>query len=208
MNGENSSQTFKERYLNAKSLSYFAILLTLVVVLQLWGGTIRIGIAEFSLVLLPIVLGGILLGPIAGMLLGLVFGIIVYLQGVFGVSAFTMVLFLDHPIITAFVCLGKGLFCGLGAGVAYSLIKNKNKIVACYVASALCPIINTGLFILGALFMSDTLSQNFVQSGETVIYFLVIGCAGINFIVEFLANVICAPVIARVTEIIEKTIKK
>ena len=113
MNGENSSQTFKERYLNAKSLSYFAILLTLVVVLQLWGGTIRIGIAEFSLVLLPIVLGGILLGPIAGMLLGLVFGIIVYLQGVFGVSAFTMILFLDHPIITAFVCLGKGLFCGL-----------------------------------------------------------------------------------------------
>ena len=86
-------------------------------------------------------------------------------------------------------------------------MKKKNEYVAVFVASAIVPIVNTGLFILGALLMSDTLSANFVADGSTVIYFLVIGCAGVNFLIEFAVNLISAPTIHRVMRIIGKRYK-
>lgn len=206
--GDSSRLSFKERYLTAKNLTYFAILLALVIVLQLFGSSIKIGATSLSFVLVPIVLAGMVLGPLAGGLLGFIFGVIVYLQGLFGVDVFTAILINDHPFLTALTCLGKGLGCGLASGGCYVLLKDKNETAASFISAAICPIINTGLFILGALLMSDTLSANFVEDGSTVIYFLVIGCAGVNFLVELAINLICAPVILRITKIVEKNIKR
>ena len=175
-----------------------AILLALVIVLQLWGSNVKIGPTSFSLVLIPIVIGGILLGPRGGGLLGLAFGLITLIAGITGTDAFTFILFQDHPVITALICLGKGVLAGLGAAWIFRLVEKKNKYAAVFAASAAAPVINTGLFILGALFLSDTLSANFVADGSTVLYFLVIGCAGINFIIEFFVNLIVSPAIYRV----------
>lgn len=208
MKSEGNSQSFVERCLTAKNVTYFAILLALVIVLQLFGATIRIGATQLSFVLVPIVLCGMILGPVWAGVLGFTFGVIVYLQGLFGADGFTAILINDHPFITALVCMGKGFGCGIASGYAYKIIKRKNKTVASFVASAVCPVVNTALFIVGALFMSDTLNANFVASDQTVIYFLVIVCAGINFLVELAINIVFAPVILRVTEIIEKNIRK
>lgn len=195
--------------LSAKNVCYFAVLLALILVLQLTGATIKITPStQLSFVLLPIVLGGMLLGEVAGGLLGLAFGIIVLLQGVMGVDAFTMILFNDHPVITTLLCVIKGTACGYFSGLIYKLVSKKNQTVAGFIASASAPIINTGLFILGALLMSDTLSGNFVADGQTVIYFLVIVCAGVNFIIEFAINLLVAPALLRVVRVVEKNIKK
>lgn len=209
MNSESGSRvSFKERYLTAKNVTYFAILLALVVVLQLFGSVLKIGATQLSFVLVPIVLCGMVLGPWWAATLGFVFGVIVFLQGLFGADAFTAVLINDHPLITALTCLGKGFCCGLASGYCYKLVKNKDETAASFISAAICPIVNTGLFILGALLMSDTLSANFVADGSTVIYFLIIGCAGVNFIVELGINLICAPAIHRITNIVEKNIKR
>ncbi len=208
MKSEGNSQCFSERFLTAKNITYFAILLALVIVLQMFGSFIKIGATQLSFVLVPIVLCGMLLGPLSAGFLGLIFGIIVYLQGLFGMDAFTAVLIGDHPVITALVCFGKGFCCGLASGFSYKLLKSKNETVASFVSAIVCPLVNTSLFILGALFMSDTLNANFVASGQTIIYFLVIVCAGINFLIELGINVVLAPVILRITKIIEKNIKQ
>lgn len=196
-----------ERFFTAKNIAYFAMLLALVIVLQLWGGSIKIGVTQLSFVLVPIVLCGMILGPVAGCLLGVIFGVIVYLQGLFGVDPFTGILISDHPVITALTCLVKGGAAGLVSGVLYNLFKNKDGLAASFIAAAAAPVVNTGLFIVGALCMSDTLSANFVD-GTTVIYFLVIVCAGVNFLVELAINLIFAPAIFKLTQIIEKYIKR
>lgn len=208
MNGEeNSRVSFKERYFTAKNITYFAILLALVIVLQMFGAAFKIGGTSLNFVLVPVVLCGMILGSYSACLLGFISGLIIYLQGVFGADAFTAILINDHPVITAIVCLGKGAMCGLVAGFVYKLIAKKNSFAASFVASALCPTVNTALFIIGALFMSDTISTNFLESGETVIYFLVIVCAGINYLVELAINLICAPAVLKIKQVIEKTIK-
>ena len=194
-------QTTKQRTLRLVQL---ASLLALVIVLQLFGSSVRVGPTSFSLVLIPIALGGMLLGPGAGAFLGLAFGIIVLGAGIFGQDAFTQILFQDHPFLTALTCLGKGAAAGFVSGLLYRLIAPKNRYVASFAAAAAAPVVNTGLFILCALLMSDTLSANFVADGTTVIYFLVIGCAGINFIVEFLVNFLVSPALHMVVGVITK----
>jgi hypothetical protein len=69
--------------------------------------------------------------------------------------------------------------------------------------------VNTGLFIAGALcFLQETLKANFVAEGTTILYFLFIGCAGINFLVELAINLIAAPSIYRVIHVIKGQFKR
>lgn len=195
----------KERFFSAKRLTGLAILLALVIVLQVWGGSIRIGATPLSFVLVPVVLGGMFYGAWAGTLLGLSFGVITLIYGITGMDAFTSVLFGDHPFWTAVLCLGKGAAAGAVSGLCFRLLKKKNAYVGTFLAAASAPIVNTGLFILGSLlFLRDTLSANFVASGNTVFYFLVIGCAGVNFLVEFALNLVCAPALYTVARVVGK----
>lgn len=67
--------------ISTKKLVELGILTALVIILQLLGLFIRFGTFSVSLVLVPVVLGGALLGAPAGAWLGLVFGGTVLLSG-------------------------------------------------------------------------------------------------------------------------------
>ena len=193
-------------FFSARNISVLAVLVALVVVLQVCGGYFKIGATSLSFVLVPIVLGGILLGPMAGAFLGFIFGFIVLIYGVTGADPFTFILFGEHPVLTALTCLVKGTAAGLISGLLFRLISRKNSYVAVFVASAFAPILNTGLFILGALLMSDTLNSNFVADGQTLVYFLFIGCAGINFIIEFAINMVLSPAVFTVDRVVRRRV--
>ncbi len=198
----------RKGFFAAKNVTVLAVLLALVLVLQIFGGYIKIGATPLSFVLVPIVLGGMLLGVGAGAFLGFAFGIIVVIQGLMGVDPFTMVLLQDHPFFTVLLCLGKGSAAGALSGLTYRFLAGKNKLCAVFAASIVAPVVNTGLFILGSLaFLQDTLKANFID-GTTVMYFLIIGCAGINFLVELAINLICSPALHTVYGVAEKQFKR
>ncbi len=195
-NSRNRNQTQREKNKAVIiKMVMMACLISIVVIFQLMGSFIKIGPTSVSLVLIPIVIGSILLGPIAGAVLGAVFGFVVLMAGINGVDFFTATLWQNQPLETAILCIGKGALAGLCSGLVYKLLSKANDIVAVIVASAVAPIVNTGIFILGGLFMVEkTLNANFVD-GTTLVYFLVIGCAGLNFVAEFILNVVVAPTI-------------
>lgn len=200
----------KRKYFSAKRITGLAILLALVIVLQVFGSYFKIGATSLSFVLVPIVLAGILYGAIAGGIVGLAFGIVVLIQGAMGVDPFTLVLLEDHLVWTVLLCVVKGTAAGVVSGLLYKWIAKKNSYVGVFVAAAAAPIVNTGLFILGSLaFLQDSLAPMAAgyEGGKTVIYFLFIGCAGINFLVEFIINLVLAPSIHTVCRIVGKRIK-
>ena len=194
----------KSKIFSAKNLVYLAVLLALVVALQCLGGFFVIGTTSLSFVLVPIVLGAVLIGWWAGAILGFAFGFIVLMYGVAGTDAFTNILFVNQPVLTILTCLIKGIAAGLVPGLIYPLIAKKNKLAGVIVASALAPLMNTGLFIIGALCMSGTITTNFVAEGSTLVYFLFIVCAGVNFLIEFAINILLSPAIHRVGLVVEK----
>lgn len=195
-------------FFTARNVAFLSILLALVIVLQVFGGYIRIGATPLSFVLVPIVLGAVMIGPLAGLFLGFAFGLIVLLYGVTGADGFTFILFSDHPILTSVLCLGKGMAAGLVPGLLFRALRGKNRYVGVLLASLSAPVVNTGLFIVGALFMSGTLEANFVAEGTTVLYFLIIGCAGVNFLVELGINLVASPAIYRVSELVKRTFSR
>ena len=195
--------------INTKNIVYFAVLLALVVVLQFVGSYIKIGPVSISLVLVPIVLGGILLGPLAGMLLGFSFGLITFIAVVTGLDAGSAMLFAEAPFMVALICFVKATMCGWIPALVYKAIAKKHPVVGTYVASALAPIINTGIFIIGALMINSTISKVWgVEGGVSGVFvFLVVTVAGINFLVEFGINILLSPIIVKVIEIITGKVK-
>ena len=196
----------RKRFFTSRNIAFLAVLLALVIVLQVFASAVPIGATRISLTLIPIVLGAVLLGPLAGAFLGAAFGVVVIVVALTGGDPFTFTLFGDHPVLTVALCLIKGAAAGFVAGLLYKAIRKKNEYAAVLTASLAAPVVNTGLFILGALLMSDTLNANFVADGTTVMYFLVIGCAGVNFIIEFIVNAVASPAIYTVERVVERAI--
>ena len=185
-------------------MTELAILTAIVLILGI-GIRLPFLATQISLVLIPIVLGATVLGPKAGAWLGLVFGLEVYIVlGVMGLDPFTMILFNDHPIITFLICTVKSTLAGFLSGLVYKQLSRLNELLATFVAAALTPLVNTGVFVLGCLLITDTLKSNFISGDTTVIYFLIIGCAGINFVFEFLINMVFAPSLNRVILVLNK----
>ena len=188
-------------------MTELAILTAIVFVLQALGIGLKLPFlaTPVSLVLIPIVLGATVIGPKSGAWLGFVFGLEVFIMcGVMALDPFTFILTNEHPFITFMLCITKSTLAGFLSGIAYKMLKNVNAWVAIFVAAIVAPIVNTGVFILGCLLMYNTLESNFVAEGSTVFYFLIIGCAGLNFIIELLINIVFTPALNKLTSVLNK----
>lgn len=184
-----------------------AILVALVIVLQLVGSNIHVGPVSFSLVLIPIAVGGVLLGPAAGAILGAVFGLITVIGGVSGADVFTNFLFSKQPVLTVVLCLAKATLAGLCAGLVFRALEKHNRWVAVVLASAVAPVVNTGIFVLGTITLFRSTLEEYilnVGAGVSVVYFVVILCAGINFLAEFGVNLVASPAVYRIWTAVTK----
>ena len=184
----------KQKFFTSKNITFLGVLTALIIVLQVLGSNIVVfGTVRLSFVLVPIVLGAIMLGVRGGVFLGFVFGLITIIMGAVGADLVTYVLLNESPFLCVATCLVKAVCAGLISALTYKAVSVRNKTIALFVSAIVAPVVNTGLFILGALAMGNVLNDNFVANGETLIHFLIIGCAGINFLVELSINVVLAP---------------
>lgn len=183
-----------KRQQQTKQLVLGAVMTALVVVLQLLGSFIKFGPFSISLVLVPIVIGAAMCGYKIGAWLGIVFGVIVLASG--DAAAFYAIN-VPGTIITVLV---KGTLCGLLAGVTYKLVANKNRYLAVMLSAVVCPVVNTGVFLLGCkVFFMSAITEWGATSGFTnAAEYMFLGLAGGNFIFELATNIILAPVILRV----------
>ena len=173
----------------------------IVVVLQMLGGGIKIGtMFSISLVLVPIVVGAAVYGWQAGAWLGFAFGVAVLLSG--DAAAFLAV----DPLATVLVVLVKGAGCGLVAGLVYKAFRKHGSTVAVLLAAVVCPVVNTGIFLLGCqFFFLETVSQWAAQLGyANAGTYMFLGLAGVNFVLELAVNILLAPVITRLISYAEK----
>ena len=182
------------RWESTKKLVLGAVLTALVIVLQLLGAFIRFGPFSISLVLVPIVIGAALCDYKIGGWLGLTFGAAVIMSG--DASAF----FAVDVAGTIITVLAKGILCGTLAGLTYKLFAKRNQYLAVIAAAVVCPIVNTGVFLIGCklFFMSAVTEWGFAGGFESVTSYMFLGLAGGNFIFELITNIVLAPVILRI----------
>ena len=176
-----------------KNMVGVGLFTAIIVVLQFLGGGIRFGMFSISLVLVPIVVGAALYGWKYGAWLGFAFGVTVLLTG--DAAAFMAV----NVLGTVITVLVKGAACGLCAGLVYRLLERHSKVLAVIGAALTCPVVNTGIFLLGCkLFFYETISAWGAGLGfPNAAAYMFLGLAGTNFLVEVGANILLAPVITR-----------
>ena len=185
------------KQMSTKTMVLGAILTALVVVLQFMGAFIKLGMFSISLVLVPIVIGAATCGKKIGAWLGFVFGVVVLLSG--DAAAFLAVN-VPGTIITVLL---KGTLCGLVAACVYNALKSTNKYVAVGAAAVICPVVNTGVFLLGCFaFFMPTVTE--WAGSQAVGEYIIFGLVGVNFLVELAVNVVLSPVIVRLINIREK----
>ena len=180
-----------------KNMVGVALFSAIVVVLQLVSMQLRFAMFSITLTLVPIVVGAAVYNWKSGAVLGFVFGCAVLLTG--DAAAFMAV----NPLATVLVVLLKGTCCGLVAGLIYKTLEKHSRTVAVALAAISCPIVNTGVFLLGCLaFFMPTITQwgeaaGFANAGS----YMIVGLVGTNFLIELGVNILLAPVCIRLIKL-------
>ena len=195
-----------KKYFSAKRLTGIAVLLALVIVLQTFGGTVSIGVVQMNFTLIPIVLGAIMYGALTGAFLGLVCGVVVLIQVIMGMVPFYTIIWSNDPIVVTFTCLLKTTVAGYVAGLLFKIFEKKNAYVSIFLAAGIVPIINTALFVVGCLLMTN--SVHVMAGNGNVLWFILGSIVTFNFFVEFAVNLLVAPALYTVYKVVERRIGK
>ena len=193
-------QTTNKQRTATATLAMGAVLTALVIVLQYLGSFIKFGMFSISLVLIPIVIGAATCGPKISTWLGFVFGAMVLISG--DAAAF-LAIDVAGTVITVLV---KGIACGLLAGLTYRLLEKKNRYLAVIASAIVCPLANTGVFLIGCfLFFFETIKEWGIAGGfSNVISYMILGLVGGNFLFEMAFNIVLSPTVVRVLSVIKK----
>ena len=180
-----------------RRLTGLALLTAIIIVLQVVASFVKFGPFSITLALAPIIIGAALYGASAGARLGGVFGVVVFIACVAGWDVGGNILFTANPFLTCVLCIVKGALAGLVAGVVFRGLELRSPMAASIVAGIVCPVVNTGIFCLGlSLFFHDTLVA--WAGGTDLIYYIIFGLTGVNFVLELAINLVLSTVIVRV----------
>ena len=180
-----------------RKITGVAILLAIEIVLQAMGNYITPGVVSINLSLIPIALGAILYGPLAGALLGFGNGLVVLLSP-------STEAFLSYSLFgTIVTCLLKCTIAGLLAGFVYKIFAKKHSLLGSILAALVVPVVNTGLFVLAVFTIFFGLFEPIGTTDQVMKYVFLI-MIGWNFVIEFSLTAILSPTIARVINIIKK----
>jgi uncharacterized membrane protein len=152
-------------------------------------GYLKIGALSISFLCIPIAIGAIVLGPVAGLTLGTIFGITSFAQ-CFGMDPFGTAMFAINPFFAFVICVVSRVLMGWLTGlIASSLAKVlKDKKAGKFylndiIAIILCPVMNTAFFLgFLAIFFGGIKVM-----GLDVIPMVVIPALSINCVIEIIA---------------------
>lgn len=192
-----------------KYLVEMALLVAIILIMAFTPiGYIRTAGLEITLIVVPVAVGAVTLGPKAGAVLGGVFGITSFIQ-CFGMSPFGTVLLGINPLLTFLVCVPTRVLVGWLTGIIYQGLR-KTKIpsgIAVTVANLCCPLLNTALFMgtMVLCFYDTDYIQSFVSAmGVSNAFLFIIAFVGMNGLIE---AILCFAVAAAIAGALKKALR-
>ena len=200
----------KNGKLNTTYMVEMALLIAIILIMAFTPiGYIKTFGLEITLIVVPVAVGAVVLGPAAGAILGGVFGLTSFIQ-CFGMSAFGAMLLSINPAGTFVVCCVTRLVMGWLTGlIAQGLKKVKAlKGASVFIANLCCPLLNTLLFMttLILFFYQTEFIQGLAKNMKVANPFaFVIAFVGVNGLVEAAA---CFVVGSAITKALQHSVNK
>ena len=178
----------EKKKFSTRYLAEVALFVGIILVMKITGlSSIPVGPLVMTFTMIPIAIGSMLLGPLAGTILGAFFGLTSLYDAVTGKSAMTHFFFQESPFLTVLLCVGTRALVGASTGWLFRLFsKTDRKHTWSYFAGGLlAPVLNT-LFFMGFIvlvFYRSEFVQNLVSklgaSGPITFIVLVVGVQGL-----------------------------
>lgn len=127
-----------------------ALLVAVQIAMRLLGlGKVPVGPLNMSFLTLPIAVGAVCMGPLAGLVLGAVFGAFSLYDAVTGVGGMTSVFFTISPVHTVILCVGMRMLMGVACGYVFKLCRKVDAkgVWSYFVGAVSAPLLNTLLFM-------------------------------------------------------------
>ena len=170
-------------------------------------GMIQLPIVKATTVHIPVIIGAILLGPMAGAILGGVFGVCSLISNTmaptllsFAFSPFMSTTGLVGAIKAIWVSVGCRILIGLAAGWLWRLLKKVklNQIVALSVTGFVGSMVNT-IMVMGSIYL--LFAQQYAEAKDvavTAVWGLIIGTVTASGIPEAIAAAVIVAVVTKV----------
>ena len=176
---------------NTRWLTQLALLVAVLLVMNYTPlGYLQVGPLSMSLLTIPVAIGAMTLGPVAGAILGGVFGTTSFVSALRTPSVMSAAMLQASPVGTFITCFVARVLVGLCAGWVYIGIKKllpKNTKLCCAVGAVATPLLNTFWFMLSlCVFFFNT---EYVQSlcatfGTTNPFLFVCAFVGVQALIE------------------------
>ena len=192
-----------EKKSNARTISEYAIFIAIIFVMRATGlSRIPVGPLVMTLTMVPIAIGAMLLGPLGGAVLGMVFGFTSLYDAMIGASAMTGFFFQLSPLHTVLLCVGTRTLVGAATGWLFKLFKGLDKKrIWCYFAGGLAaPLLNTVLFmgyILLFFYQTDFVQKTAAKIGAVNPLMFVVLLVGVQGLVEWLTGCVVGGGVAK-----------
>ena len=179
-----------------------AVMIAIIIIMAFTPlGYLKTGGLSITLLQIPVVIGAILMGPVAGAILGLAFGLTSLAQ-TFGMEPFGTMLMSINPLATVTVCLVPRILMGYLSGLLFKALDKASvqKFFSCTIACLSGALINT-VFFMG-LFILFFYNTEFVQSiaaalGAASPIAFIVAFVGINGVIEAVACCVVGGVLSR-----------
>lgn len=148
-----NTQTEKKSKMSARELTTLGLLTGVLLLMSVTPlGYFHTFGLDISLMMVPVAIGAMLMGPKAGAWLGLIFGATSFYQAVTGSSAFSTMLFNINPIYAFLLCIPTRVLMVFLTGVIFKAAQkvDKKKTVCYFVGGFFAAFLNT-LFFMGML---------------------------------------------------------
>lgn len=181
---------------NVRYLTELALLVAIILVMKLTGlASIPVGPLVMTFTMVPIAIGAMLMGPLAGGVLGMVYGFTSFYDAVTGASLMTGVFFQLNPLSTFVLCVGMRTLVGVLAGWLFRGLKqvDPTKTVSYFAVGLLTPLLNTLCFmgyIVLFFYGSDYIQGKVADLGAANPFMFVVLTVGIQGLVEAVTGAI------------------
>lgn len=188
---------------NVLKLAQLALLVAVILVMKLTGiSSIPVGPLNMTFTMVPIAIGAMLMGPVAGGVLGMIYGFTSFYDAVSGGSVMTGIFFQISPVHTFILCVGMRILVGVLTGLLFMGLKKIDKTdTVCYFAGGLAaPLLNTILFmgyIVLVFYQTDYVQERLVALGASGPLMFVVLSVGVQGLVEALTGLVIGGIVTK-----------
>lgn len=192
-----------KKRVNTRYITELGLFIGIILLMKVTGlSSIPVGPLVMTFTMIPIAVGAMLLGPLAGTILGTFYGFLSLYDAITGKSPMTAAFFAVSPFMTVLLCIGTRTLVGYLTGLLFRVFQklDRHRIWSYFAGGLLAPMLNTILFMgfIVLFFYHTEFVQNLAANKGAVnpLMFVVL-VVGVQGLIEWATGLVIGGAVAK-----------